>query len=175
MPTYSLRELKREQRRQLILEDTNEDSETLPVWRPKTYGDCQKLPRPCPFVGCRYHLYLDSSKGSLHTLAGEPDQIPQTCALDVANEGAKTLEEVGALLGVTRERIRQIEQMALRSLARNSPTELRKTLEGLNEVSQTGYHLHRASSCSDIRKAEDDVAGGPVSSENLNSEGADAA
>lgn len=29
------------------------------VSRPRTRGDCFRLPRPCPFVGCRHHLYLD--------------------------------------------------------------------------------------------------------------------
>lgn len=39
-----------------------------------------------------------------------------TCALDVANDDAITLEEVGELLGLTRERIRQIELIGLQRL-----------------------------------------------------------
>lgn len=41
-----------------------------------------------------------------------------SCALDVAESGEMTLEEVGALMNLTRERIRQIEKSALRKLFR---------------------------------------------------------
>jgi hypothetical protein len=40
----------------------------------------------------------------------------ECCDLDLANRGALTLEEVGNRLGVTRERIRQIERSALLKL-----------------------------------------------------------
>lgn len=39
-----------------------------------------------------------------------------SCVLDVAALGGLTLEEVGDILGVTRERVRQIEHIALRKL-----------------------------------------------------------
>lgn len=34
--------------------------------------------------------------------------LPQTCALDVAHEGPHTLQQIGDLIGLTRERVRQI-------------------------------------------------------------------
>jgi transcriptional regulator len=40
------------------------------------------------------------------------------CVLDIADQGELTLEEIGKLTGVTRERVRQIEEKALRKLAR---------------------------------------------------------
>ena len=40
------------------------------------------------------------------------------CALDIADQGGLTLEEIGELMGPTRERIRQIEAKALRKLKR---------------------------------------------------------
>lgn len=39
---------------------------TVEAHRPRTRADCVDGPRPCPFVGCRYHLLLDvNHKGSL--------------------------------------------------------------------------------------------------------------
>lgn len=69
--------------------------------QPVTRGDCVGGQRPCPWDACRHHLLLAPS-----------------CALDVvdANPVGVTLEVVGDLLGVTRERIRQIEEKALRKL-----------------------------------------------------------
>jgi hypothetical protein len=91
--------------------------------RPKTRGECMDGPRPCPWMSCRYHLGLElqlAPSGNAVTDAvpiryHDPeslDQMAQTCALDVADEGGHTLDEVGALTDRTRERIRQIEEMA---------------------------------------------------------------
>jgi hypothetical protein len=44
-----------------------------------------------------------------------------TCTLDVADRGEHTLEEIGQLLGVTRERVRQIELAALFKLRNQLP------------------------------------------------------
>ena len=42
--------------------------------------------------------------------------MAETCTLDVAERDGATLEEVGAVLGVTREYIRIIEGRAVRTL-----------------------------------------------------------
>lgn len=87
--------------------------------RPQHRRDCLQGERPCPFVSCRYHLYLDvQSNGKILFPHGEVDldQLPQTCALDVADHGEHVLSEVGEVIGLTRERIRQIEEIALRHL-----------------------------------------------------------
>jgi hypothetical protein len=98
------------------------EAEFADVVRPKTRGDCLSGPnvvRPCAFVGCKYHLAFDVSEetGSIkENFPGvEVWEMPETCALDVADRGGLTLEDVGALMNLTRERIRQIEG---RSLAR---------------------------------------------------------
>jgi DNA-directed RNA polymerase sigma subunit (sigma70/sigma32) len=45
------------------------------------------------------------------------DELPaDTCSLDVAKEGGATLGRVGVVFGLTRERIRQIEAIAIRKL-----------------------------------------------------------
>ena len=86
------------------------------VERPTTRADCADGPRPCPFVSCRYHLYLEvTDTGSIKFVFPdlEPDELEHSCALDVADEGGVTLERTGDLLNVTRERTRQIEMSAM--------------------------------------------------------------
>ena len=43
--------------------------------------------------------------------------MTETCALDIADRGGTTLEEVGAIMNLTRERIRQVEVKGLAKLA----------------------------------------------------------
>jgi hypothetical protein len=81
-------------------------------WRPQVRADCADVPRPCPYVSCRYSLYLDvSSYGAIqfNFPNKEPHEMGESCALDAAEAGGMTLSEVGDRLDVTRERIRQIE------------------------------------------------------------------
>ena len=88
--------------------------------RPATRGDCRGVARPCPWAGCRHHLYLDvATNGSLilNFPDLEPDELVETCSLDVADAGEHRLETVGDLLNLTRERARQIEARALARLA----------------------------------------------------------
>lgn len=88
--------------------------------RPRARKECSHGLRPCPFVSCRHHLYLDvnEEKGSLKL--NFPDlevwELPETCSLDVADRGGMTLEEVGEIMNLTRERIRQVEVRGLKKL-----------------------------------------------------------
>lgn len=72
--------------------------------RPRTRGECVNGPRPCPWRACRFHL---------------GDHGRESCALDVAARGGITLAEVGDVIGVTREWVRQIEVGAIRKLREN--------------------------------------------------------
>ena len=83
--------------------------------RPKTRGDCLDGYRPCPWAGCRYNLALNVSHVGTIKMAPEGDM---SCALDAADEGGLTLAEVGRVMGLTRERVRQIEVAALAKLMR---------------------------------------------------------
>jgi hypothetical protein len=87
------------------------------VERPKSRADCQSMQRPCPFVSCEHHLYLDVNPQSGAIKLNFPHlevwEMAETCALDVADRGGITLEEVGAILNLTRERIRQVEVRGL--------------------------------------------------------------
>lgn len=85
--------------------------------RPATRAEClpggRNAQRPCPYVSCAHHLALDVSPRSGAIKHNFPHlevwEMPETCALDVADRGGATLEEVGALMNLTRERIRQLE------------------------------------------------------------------
>jgi hypothetical protein len=87
------------------------------VQRPQTRAECQQMERPCPFVSCEHHLYLDVNPDSGAIKLNFPHlevwEMPETCSLDVADRGGITLEEVGAILNLTRERIRQVEVRGL--------------------------------------------------------------
>ena len=87
------------------------------VERPRTRADCQNMPRPCPFVSCEHHLYLDVNPDSGAIKLNFPHlevwEMAETCSLDVADRGGITLEDVGAILNLTRERIRQVEVRGL--------------------------------------------------------------
>lgn len=83
--------------------------------RPATRAGCANGVRPCPFVSCRHHLALDVREGGalVELFPGVPIwDMPRSCALDEV-DGPKTLDEVGAILGITRERVRQIERSAM--------------------------------------------------------------
>jgi DNA-directed RNA polymerase sigma subunit (sigma70/sigma32) len=43
--------------------------------------------------------------------------MTDTCALDIADRGGITLEEVGEIMNLTRERVRQVETAGLAKLA----------------------------------------------------------
>lgn len=98
-----------------------EDDATLAEHeRPRTRGDCEGGPRPCPWAGCRYHLALEINPetGKIKLQHSEVWELEHTCALDVAERGGMTLEQVGSVLNVTRERVRQIEHIARKAMRR---------------------------------------------------------
>ena len=97
--------------------DEDDAGDELDVQRPRKRGDCSV--RPCPWVGCRHHLAIEVSHiGSLKVNRHlELDQLEETCSLDVAERGGTKLREVGEILNMTRERVRQIETRALIKVA----------------------------------------------------------
>ena len=109
-----------------------------PPSRPRTRADCVDAPRPCPWVGCRHHLYLDVTKaGGLRINFPDLDfdEIPECCALDIAEHGGITLDQVGQALNITRERVRQIELKARNILKRRPATaELRRLAQHCEEA-----------------------------------------
>ena len=103
--------------------------------RPQTRSQCVDGPRPCIFVSCKHNLYLDVSEiGSvkLNFPDKDVDELEETCALDVAGRGGITLEVVGSLMALTRERVRQIEEHSSAKLR----DELDDDLEPKSEIFQ---------------------------------------
>lgn len=90
--------------------------------RPAARGEClqgEHGQRPCPYVSCAHHLYLDTGRSGALKLNFphlEPWEIPESCALDVADREGITLEQVGEVMNLTCERIRQLETRGLRKL-----------------------------------------------------------
>lgn len=108
----------------------------LPPWlerRPEKRSECPPPDQQCPWVSCRYHLALDVQKR--HRLAKaprvslnlpeDPDLWPDdapTCALHVAESGEQTLQHIGDLLRMSRERVRQIAEWGFSKLSRIGTT-----------------------------------------------------
>jgi len=88
--------------------------------RPNTRADCNHIARPCPYVGCRYHLYLDVGQNGLLLINFpnlEVDELIFSCALDVAMGGQSTHRHIGEYLNLSQERVRIIEYEARGKLA----------------------------------------------------------
>ncbi len=121
--TMSRKEMARDLRRQRV---EGQDPEELQLMvqierlRPKTRSDCAGGARPCLFVSCKHHLYLDVNPRTGSVKLNFPDkeiwELEHTCALDVADQGGITLEEVGDIMNLTRERVRQVEAVGLEKL-----------------------------------------------------------
>ena len=130
--TMSRKEIARELRRQRALgvidPELEEILHEIEVSRPRSRADCANGPRPCMFVSCKHHLYLDVNPETGSIKLNFPDkeiwELQHTCALDLAEKGGITLEEVGEIMNLTRERIRQVETRGLsklREIAEDEP------------------------------------------------------
>lgn len=104
-------------RRRLVLAEPRDRADA-----PRCRADCADGPRPCPWVGCKYNLYLDVNPETGTIKFNFPDkevwELEESCALDVAAQGGRTLEDAGRLVAVTRERVRQIEVRAAKKMRR---------------------------------------------------------
>jgi len=132
--------------------------------RPVTRADCKDGPRPCPWFGCKHHIGIDVLGSRIRRVGASfgrresdddivdaiMDSDHDTCVLDVVDrEGEQTLEQVGARLDITRERIRQIEQ---------------KALDKLQEITPNDTDFRRERFMDDL-ELEDDVEDKPVAKE----------
>ncbi|MGQ0504292.1 MAG: sigma factor-like helix-turn-helix DNA-binding protein [Myxococcaceae bacterium] len=129
--TMSRKEMARDLRKRRISGEVDpEEAEllrTVESQRPKTRAECINGPRPCMFVSCKHNLYLDVNPETGSIKLNFPDkeitELEHTCALDVAEKGGITLEEVGEIMNLTRERIRQVETRGLLKLREATETD----------------------------------------------------
>lgn len=104
-----------------------EPAEPMPTSR----ADCTDGPRPCPMVRCKFNLFLDVSAANgikINFPGREVEDMVHSCALDIADRGGATHDEIGEALNIVRERVRQIEAQAMAKLKVTAPW-LVETLE----------------------------------------------
>lgn len=84
-----------------------------------TRGGCRKLPGPCPHAVCRFNLTSErrDSRGAKPASVHLP-VVREACALEAAEQGGMTLEEIALRLSLTRERVRQSSSGRSRSCGR---------------------------------------------------------
>lgn len=110
-----------------------QDRDVADLKRPATRAACAEAERPCPFVSCEHHLYLEATKSGKIRFTFpdlEPWELTESCALDVADRDGTSAEVVADMLNLTRERVRQLEVGALAKLrAQEDVEELREGFE----------------------------------------------
>lgn len=100
--------------------------------RPRTRADCANGSRPCPWVSCRHHLLLDIGRdGRLlrardfdeidaRSIADALEEMPETCALDVADRGPRSAADVAELLGLKHDAVDEVVRRCGEQLDRDN-------------------------------------------------------
>lgn len=165
--------------------------------RPTTRGECiapggPHAQRPCPWLSCAHHALhilaehhpvtraVTDADNTLRAMAPEAREAavearvlawlgtaPVTCTLDAA-ELPRTLDECGSVMGVTRERVRQVESIAIRRLLVTPTGQPRRVAALLRELLGDGaddtgpeLHVHRTTPTRAARSAEGDAPATP--------------
>jgi hypothetical protein len=100
------------------MEATTEIETIEIIQAPVTRGDCRNIPRPCPFIRCKWHVLWASKQGTA-LIGSAPEHIvvnwildldPEwSCVLDIADRGGVILDDIARVMGITKEYVRQIE------------------------------------------------------------------
>ena len=93
----------------------DQDIDPFYLERPKKRSQCSDGPRPCPWVSCKYNLFLDVRADGVVRLnfpSQEINELLNSCSLDLAEHGPRTLEQVALIMGMSKERARQLEDSA---------------------------------------------------------------
>lgn len=85
---------------------------------PPTRAECENGPRPCPWVNCRYHLWLVEGRdmpGRRYGSKTPPSELrpasPHTCALDIT--GPLSVKEIAERMGCSERRVQQLLKAVL--------------------------------------------------------------
>jgi hypothetical protein len=82
-----------------------------------TQGACMALPDRCGYECCRFNLIPDDRDNNRPKQAkSRPRDLSEPCALKIANLGDIPREDIAIRLGLTRQRVNQIESAAIRKL-----------------------------------------------------------
>ncbi len=124
-------------------------------WKPPDRASCAEAVRPCPYVSCKHHLFTDVSPKTGAIKLNFPDlevwEMSESCALDVADRGGTTLEDVGAIMNLTRERIRQVEVKALAKLEAHDDMESIRELVDEGPIGKRRLPVLSTDELSDVR------------------------
>lgn len=110
------------------------DREHNPAAPPLTRGECAGIARPCNRYACVHNLLPETERAGrphhgTHPHATLRHDAIDSCELDVADRGRQTPTAVGVQLGLTPERVRQLEDRAMRKTA--LALKLEETIEEL--------------------------------------------
>lgn len=81
---------------------------------PDRREDCSKIPRPCPYVSCKYNTYLDISKDGVILISNKGNKEPwgvapeSSCVLDIVEDypNGMSNQSIADILNVSRETVR---------------------------------------------------------------------
>jgi len=124
--------------------------------RPKTRAECEKGPRPCPWVSCKYSTFFDiphsdgrkrltvlkeTSTLKLDELAEgwleSWESAPYSCVLDAADDGPmQESEPIAEVLGIDTKNVNKIYFRARSEVERRVCMEERKENERLRDHRQ---------------------------------------
>lgn len=88
--------------------------------KPIKRSQCKNGIRPCPYISCKYNLYIDvmyngSIKYNFPNI--EPWEMEDSCVLDLVDEEIiLNLQRIGDLLNISKEDVRQIEFKGLNKM-----------------------------------------------------------
>jgi len=125
----------------------NEDVSSL--IRPRTRADCINGIRPCPFVGCAYHTYLDVMPGG-GIVINFPDLMPWelkcSCVLDEVANGPISWERTADVINVTRTRAQQLANQVAEKIGANDRMLADDVCNTLNstlskDINSIDYHI----------------------------------
>ncbi len=105
-----------------VIKPRKVEKDTLPDdWtRPTIRAQCPDV-RPCPFVGCRYHLYIDVDEDGqikYNFPHMEPWELHHSCALDIAEKSSEMNSQIdiARITGISKNIIKKIEDSAIEKL-----------------------------------------------------------